>query len=83
MTLITLYTTKGCTKCPAAKKLCREVAEETGSGYEEVDLEEHMIEALQRQIASAPTIVINREVAFRSVVPTKQELMSKIKELSR
>jgi len=75
---IQVYYGKKCPKCPAAKKVCQEVAKEKGLEYEEVNIEEHMIDALQRQIASTPSIVLDDDVIFRGKIPTKDELLKEV-----
>ncbi|MBW3003179.1 thioredoxin family protein [Candidatus Woesearchaeota archaeon] len=77
---LVVFTGKTCPKCPAAKELCEEVAKERGYEYEEKDIEDNMFEALQLQIASTPTIVLDEEVLFRSDPPTKEELLDAIEE---
>ena len=54
------------------------MAKERKLEYEEVNIEEHMIEALQKQIASTPSIVIDDDVVFRGDVPTKEELLKEV-----
>lgn len=73
-----VYYGKQCPKCPAAKKVCKEVAKEKGIEYEEVNIEEHMIEALQKQIASTPSIVLDGEVISRGEIPTKEQLEKEV-----
>ena len=73
-----VYYGKQCPRCPAAKKICKEVAKEKKLEYEEVDIEEHMIEALQKQIAATPSIVLDDEVIFRGEVPTKEALEKEV-----
>ena len=77
---LSVYTGPSCPKCPPAKELCKAVAEEMGLDYEEVNIEENMIEALQMQIASTPSIVIDEDVVFRSNIPEKEELIAEIKK---
>jgi glutaredoxin len=77
---IQVYYGKNCSKCPAAKKVCQQVAKEKKLQYEEVDIEEHMIEALQMQIASTPSIVLDDEVLFRGEIPTKEELVKEVEK---
>jgi glutaredoxin len=77
---ILVYYGKNCPKCPAAKKVCQQVAKEKKLQYEEVDIEEHMIEALQMQIASTPSIVLDDEVLFRGEIPTKEELVKEVEK---
>ena len=85
MAKLILYTGANCPKCPSAHKVLEEVANElglvAGSDYVEknIDDEDVMIEALQYQIASTPAFVINDEAVFIGDVPTKEELMEKLK----
>ena len=85
MTKLILYTGTNCPKCPAAHKVVEEVANELGLvkgrdwNEKNIDDDEVMIEALQYQIASTPAIVINDEAAYIGDVPTKSELMEKLK----
>ena len=80
-----LFTMEKCPNCPLAKKVVREVAEETGIEFEEIDVERDMLKALQYSVASTPSIVLLRngdyEVLFRSEVPSKRELARVIKAL--
>lgn len=71
---IQVFTGKKCPKCPAAKQVCQKVAKEKKLEYEELDIEEHMLDALQLQIASTPSIVIDDDVVFRGDVPSKEDL---------
>jgi len=41
---------------------------------------DHMIEALQYQIASTPALVINDEPAYIGEIPTKEELIERLKK---
>ncbi len=77
---LSVYTGPDCPKCPPAKELCQSVAKEMGLDYEEIDINDKMIEALQMQIASTPSIVIDEDVVFRSSIPAKEELMAEIKK---
>lgn len=74
-----VFTMEKCPNCPAAKKVVKEVAEEIGIEFEEVDVEKNMIKALKYSVASTPSIVLLRdgehEVLFRSEVPSKRELI--------
>jgi glutaredoxin len=75
---LTVYSGKNCPRCPAARKVCQEVAKEKSIDYEDRNIEENMIEALQLQIASTPSIVLDDEVLFRSTAPTREELIREI-----
>lgn len=77
---ITVFTGPNCPKCPPAKEVCREVAEQEGLELAELNIEEYMIEALQMQIASTPSIVIDNDVVFRGKAPSKEELLEEIKK---
>lgn len=76
---ITVYTGTNCPKCPPAKEVCRQVAGEMNLEFEELDIKENMIEALQNQIASTPSIMLDDEVVFRSEPPTKELLLDEIR----
>lgn len=76
---ITLFTSKTCVKCPAAKALVEEVAKETGAEVEQIDIEKEFFRALENQIASVPAIMVGDEVISRGVVPTKEELLAALK----
>lgn len=76
--ILKVYTGKDCPKCPPAKQLCQDVAGQLGLDYQEINIEENMIEALQLQIASTPSIVLDDEVVFRSDVPERQALVDEI-----
>ncbi|RLI85669.1 MAG: thioredoxin family protein [Archaeoglobales archaeon] len=69
-----VFTKRDCPNCPNAKKIAMEVAEELNLEFEEVDIEEDLITALQFNVASTPSIALNDEVLFRGEVPTKDEL---------
>jgi len=77
---LTVFTGPNCPKCPPAKEVCQGVAESLGLEYEEINIEERMIEALQMQIASTPSVVIDDDVVFRSVIPSKDQLLEEIKK---
>ena len=77
-----VFTKKDCPQCPNAKAIAKEVAEELGLEYEEIDIEKDLITALQFNVASTPSIALDSEVLFRGEVPTKSELIRKIKEVT-
>lgn len=76
---IILFTSKTCVKCPVAKALVEEVAKETNTEVEYVDIEKELFRALENQIASVPAIMVGNEVISRGVVPTKEELLAALK----
>ena len=77
---LTIYKGANCPKCPAAKQVYTEVAEKTSIEFIDKLMEDNMIEALQHQIASTPSIMIDEEVVFRSEPPTKEELLEEVKK---
>jgi len=76
-----VFTKKDCPSCPNAKKIAKEVAEELGLEFEEIDIEKDLITALQYNVASTPSIALGEEVLFRGEVPTKDELKKAIRSL--
>lgn len=60
---IVVFTSKSCPKCPAAKAVAEEVATESGCGIEIVDIEKELFRALQNQIASVPSVLIESNTA--------------------
>jgi glutaredoxin len=76
-----VFTKKDCPNCPNAKKIAKEVAEELGLEFEEIDVEKDLITALQYNVASTPSIALGEEVLFRGEVPTKEELKKAIQNL--
>lgn len=86
MTRLKLFTSKNCPKCPAAKEIVSRVAKEfgmkPGSDYEtlSIDEEENLISALKYQIVSTPSIVIDEEAVFIGIVPSKKELIERLKK---
>ncbi len=86
MAKIVLWTATTCTKCPVAKKIFKEIAQELNL-KEDVDYEiknvdegDNMIEALTYQVAATPSFVIDGELFFPGEVPDKNELTKIIKE---
>jgi glutaredoxin len=75
---IIVYTTETCPKCPKVKELCREIAQEHNLEYLEKDIADNLIEALQNQVATAPSVMIDGEVICRSRIPSKEELVTEV-----
>ncbi len=75
-----VFTMEKCPNCPMAKKVAKEVADELGLDYEEVDVEKDMITALQMGVASTPSIALGEEILFRSEVPSKEELINAVRK---
>ncbi|RLE39197.1 thioredoxin family protein [Candidatus Woesearchaeota archaeon] len=69
-----------CPKCPVAKEICSVVAKEQDIECSEVRMDEddNRYDAYSLQIVSAPSIVINDDVVFRGVVPSREELLNEI-----
>ncbi len=78
-----VFTKKDCPQCPNAKAIAKEVAEELGLEYEEIDIEKDLITALQFNVASTPSIAFGDEVLFRGEVPTKEQLKQEILKLMK
>jgi len=78
---IIVFVKKDCPKCPLAKQIAKEVAEELGLEYKEIDIEEDMITALMYNVISTPSIALDEEVLFRGEVPDKKELVRMVKRL--
>jgi thiol-disulfide isomerase/thioredoxin len=85
MARLKLFTSKNCPKCPAAKDLVAKVAKELKinehSDYEIINIDEgeNLISALKYQIASTPSFVIDEEAVFIGTVPSKNELIKKLR----
>lgn len=87
MSKIILYTATNCVKCPAAKKVFAEVAKDLNLkecvDYEikNVDEEDNLIEALQKQVAATPSLVVDDEIVYNGEIPKKDELLKILKHL--
>ncbi len=81
-----IFTATHCPNCPAAKKIVEKVAAEKGKefGLEveqlNVDDENAMFTALEHNIISTPSIVIDGEVVFRGEVPTEARLLEELQK---
>lgn len=82
MTKIIVFTLPSCVNCPKAKELCKDVANETKCEYNEIDIStpDGEIEGLMHGVLSTPSIAIDGEVMFRSVVPTREEVIEEVKK---
>ena len=78
-----VFTKKDCPNCPHAKQIAKQVAEELGLEFEEIDIEKNLITALQYNVASTPSIALGDEVLFRGEVPTKEELKRMVQNALR
>ena len=81
MSKLIVFVKKDCPQCPLAKQIAKEVAEELGLEYEEIDIEKDMITALMYNVISTPSIALDEEVLFRGEVPTKEKLTKTIKRI--
>lgn len=85
MVRLILFTAKKCPKCPAAKKIVEDVVCELNLKPEadyillNIDDDENMITALQYQVASTPSVVIDGEPICVGQVPDKSVLLKKLK----
>jgi len=82
MAKIKLFTSTTCPRCPEAKKVVEEVAKDLNIDYEIINIDEgdNLINALQHQIASTPSILIDEQVEFIGEIPAKDELIQKLKK---
>jgi len=84
MTRLKLFVADNCPKCPSAKKVFNEVIEELrlkeGEDYSILNIDEgdNLITALQYQIASTPSIVVDNEVVSVGEVPSKRDLLERL-----
>jgi len=76
-----VFTKKDCPNCPNAKRIAMEVAKELNLEFEEIDIEEDLITALQYNVASTPSIALNEEILFRGEVPSKDDLIREIRKV--
>lgn len=78
-----VFTLPTCKDCPAAKKICKEIADKYGFKYAEVDIStsEGQLEGLMHQIMSTPSILIDEEVVARGKLPSREELETEIRKL--
>ena len=81
MPKLIVFVKKDCPQCPLAKQIAKEVAEELGLEYEDIDIEKDMVTALMYNVISTPSIALDEEVLFRGEVPTKEELVRMVKRI--
>ena len=81
MSKLVVFVKKDCPQCPMAKKVAKEVAEELGLEYKEIDIEKDVVTALMYNVISVPSIAFDEEVLFRGETPTKKELIKMIKRI--
>jgi glutaredoxin len=77
--ILTVFTMPSCPNCPAAKKLCNEVAKELGLKLRVIDIKDDFLTALIYQVMETPSIAINDETILFSEVPNKQNLIKELK----
>lgn len=86
MPKIILYTATTCVKCPAAKKalvgVVKDLDLKEGVDYEikNIDEGDNLIEALQKQVAATPSLLIDDELMYNGEVPKKDELLKILRE---
>ncbi len=73
---ITIFTSKTCTKCPQAKAIVEDVAKEIGCEVEYVDIEKELFRALENQIATVPSVMVNGIIVSRGEIPKKEDILS-------
>jgi len=78
-----VFTLPTCKDCPAAKKICKEIADKYRFKYAEVDIStsEGQLEGLMHQIMSTPSILVDEEVVARGKLPSREELETEIRKL--
>lgn len=79
---IKIFTLPNCPKCPAAKKIAKDIAEEFKINFKEVDIgsAEGQIEGLMYQVMSTPSIAIDSDVVSRGEIPSKTQLEEEVKK---
>jgi len=79
--IIELFYTLTCPNCKIMKRLLDEVLKEYGNKFELkqtiANMPIGMIRTMKLGIHAVPTLLINNEIAFRSV-PTKEKLIDKL-----
>lgn len=69
----------GCPKCKQLDKLVREVIEENKVDATVTKVED-IVEIMNYGIMSTPAMVINGQIVIKGSVPSKDEILKKIKE---
>ena len=76
---IKLFTQDTCPKCPAAKKLCKELESRAQVEYHDVRTEDGLAESLFFNVMSTPTIILEKEgkeiKSWREKTPTMAEVL--------
>ena len=79
---VMLFTKKDCPNCPQAKRTVGDVASELGDRVQvreyDLDDEDDLLTALQNQIMSTPSVVIDERLVSVGRAPTREELMEAI-----
>lgn len=71
----------GCAKCKKLESLTREVVAENHVDAQISKVEDFM-EIMQYKILSTPALVINEQVVFKGVLPSKDEIRKQIDAFS-
>ena len=88
MRRLILFTMHSCPKCPAAREIARQLAEDTGLELAEMDMStpDGQIEALMYNICSAPALVLadgdGEPLWIVRGLPTDEDIM-RIRRLGR
>ena len=79
---VMLFTKMDCPNCPQAKRIIGDVASELGDRIlvKEYDLddEEDLLTALQNQIMSTPSVVVDERLVSVGRAPTREELIKAV-----
>lgn len=77
-----VFTLPTCQKCPAAKRMTREIAQKYGIRYTEVDMStpEGQLDGLMHQIMSTPSIAVDQELIARGKLLSREELETEVRK---
>ena len=67
----------GCPKCKTLEKITSEVVSENGFDANVTKVED-IVEIMKYNIFSTPALVINEKVAFKGMIPAKEEIKKHI-----
>ena len=77
-----VFTLPTCQKCPAAKRMAREIAQKYGIRCREVDMStpDGQLDGLMHHIMSTPSIAVNQEVIARGKLLSRQALEAEVRK---
>ncbi len=78
MSILRVFTTTNCPRCPLAKKIAKKVADDMNLDLEVINLDEDPVKGLQYQVIAAPSIAIDDETIIFGEVPTEEQLNQEI-----